>query len=102
MNITLTEFLNIVHKWQSEDVTVSSYFELTHGPRMVIRFGECKVAVQAENHIGVYNAAAECELSATLLPNMMFIYSETEGEQPHKSNLEARAHEWRLFLTESN
>ena len=102
MDINLTEFLNIVRKWESEHANVSAYFEIIHGPRMAIRFGKNKVAVQPEDHIGVYNAEAECELSATLLPNMTFMYSESEGEEPHRSILEVRAPMWRLILAESN
>ena len=100
MNITLTEFLNTVRKWESETAKVSAYIEIPHGPRMALRLDECKIVLQGDDHIVMYTTASQCELA--LLPNMTFIYSETEGAERPRPILEVRALAWRLILTESN
>lgn len=93
-NITLTEFLRIIKKWETEG-KIRAHLESFLPAPFQASFPTCTVSIEGD----VLNLrSGDSDLSLRLVPTMQFRYSDSEGSEPHPL-LEVKALVWRCFLS---
>lgn len=97
MDLTVSEFVDILRKWETEGIKISGLLESTQSSIMQVQFTECAISVKGAS---ITVTGDRFQVSATLVPTMTFKYSESEGDEPHNSILEVRALAWRCILFE--
>ena len=96
MKMSLTDFLNIVRKWETEETSVFAYLESITGPFLKLRLNGCNVVAQDDRH-GIKTPTNRYEVSMSLSSDITFTYAESEVGKPM---IEVRALAWRMILFE--
>jgi hypothetical protein len=65
MDTSITEYVNIARKWETEETKVNAYMEMFNGPQASIRLNGCTVRAQPERIV------IETAKNRTILPFKM-------------------------------
>lgn len=96
MEMSLTDFLSIVRKWETEGTSVFAYLESITGALLKLRLNGCTVVAQ-DDRLGIKTHTNQYEVSMSLSSDITFTYAESEVGKPM---IEVKAVAWRMILFE--